>query len=57
MFGQHDHVRRYGRDFITRLEEAGFTVTLFNLTDVVDTKSVIRLGLKEEQIFFCSKDT
>ena len=53
MFGQHDHVRRYGRDFITRMEEAGFTVTLFNLTDVVEVKSVIRLGLKEEQIFFC----
>lgn len=30
-FGQSDHVRVYGRDFIARLEDAGFDVTVVSL--------------------------
>ena len=28
-FGQHDHVRYYGRDFIERMTNAGFEVTFY----------------------------
>jgi len=30
IFGQFDHVRIYGQDFKTRIEEAGFILKLFN---------------------------
>jgi SAM-dependent methyltransferase len=33
LFGQSDHVRIYGSDFSTRLEEAGFRVTAVSETD------------------------
>lgn len=55
LFGQHDHVRRYGHDFADRLAEAGFTVTTFSATDIVTAKNITRLGLKAEQLFFCKK--
>lgn len=32
-FGQKDHVRMFGDDFATRLEEAGFGVTTVSITD------------------------
>ncbi len=31
LFGQHDHRRVYGRDYATRLESAGFTVTQYDM--------------------------
>lgn len=30
-YGQHDHVRLYGRDYKKRLEASGFTVAIYNL--------------------------
>jgi SAM-dependent methyltransferase len=54
LFGQHDHVRRYGQDFPTRLEEEGFNVKQYTASDVVDKESAIALlGVGGEQIFFC----
>ena len=35
LFGQHDHVRRYGPDFLGRLESGGFDVQVFSANDVV----------------------
>jgi SAM-dependent methyltransferase len=32
-FGEEDHVRRYGRDYLQRLREAGFEVELHRLND------------------------
>lgn len=32
-FGQEDHVRVYGRDFLQRLEDAGFRVSVVSLRD------------------------
>ena len=55
LFGQHDHVRRYGRDFVNRLEEAGFSVTTFSSGDIAGAGNVVRFGLKTEQLFFCTK--
>jgi len=55
MYGQEDHVRRYGPDFRNRLEEAGFTVRHFNATSIVKAENIVRLGVKGEQIFLCEK--
>ena len=30
LFGQRDHVRRYGLDVVTRLEDAGFEVAAYS---------------------------
>lgn len=55
LFGERDHVRRYGGDFATRLQGAGFTVQPFYVRDL-DASLRQRCGLKlEEVMFFCKK--
>ncbi|MFT5496642.1 MAG: SAM-dependent methyltransferase, partial [Kiritimatiellia bacterium] len=57
-FGQNDHVRIYGSDYASRLEEAGFTVTLHDyLEDVGDEAFTRHALLKEEKLFVCAKAT
>jgi len=34
LFGQHDHVRRYGPDFADRLCESGFNVAVYTTADI-----------------------
>jgi SAM-dependent methyltransferase len=54
LFGQRDHVRRYGRDFVDRLEEAGFQVEVARYRP--EPKSVAFYGLREEEpIFVCRR--
>ena len=48
MFGQHDHVRRYGPDFKDRLEESGFDVRAFTAPAVVDENNLFRFGVQNE---------
>jgi SAM-dependent methyltransferase len=38
-FGQHDHVRLYGRDFPARVREAGFDVSVVRLEDRLTTSA------------------
>jgi SAM-dependent methyltransferase len=54
LFGQRDHVRRYGPDFEDRLREAGFLVQCFTAQQLVGDEEATRFGLREE-IFFCAK--
>lgn len=56
LFGQHDHVRLYGRDYKERLEEAGFSVTVEPYAKKLPAPVVAgqRLDLDEE-IYFCRK--
>lgn len=55
LFGQHDHVRRYGRDFITRLEQAGFIVRQEQYAQELDSLAIKKYSLsKDEVIFSCS---
>ena len=57
LFGQHDHVRWYGKDIVNRLENAGFTVAAVRPTDLVDEREISRYSLSaDESIFVCSKD-
>ncbi len=55
IFGESDHVRRYGLDIKDRLEEAGFAVSVIQLTDVVSGKNIARFGVRNQRVFFCKK--
>ena len=54
IFGQHDHVRRYGPDFIERLQSGGFDVQVFSAKDVVGWR-MRRYGIPPHQgpIYYC----
>jgi SAM-dependent methyltransferase len=54
-FGQRDHVRRYGRDFVERIEEAGFEVEVANYSRSLGDAAVTRFGLGSEPIYVCLK--
>lgn len=57
VFGQHDHVRRYGPDFVDRLREAGFRVEIVGTHDLVNDKEAVEMGLTVETgtIYYCTK--
>lgn len=55
IFGEADHVRRYGLDIKDRLEETGFKVEVFMLGDVVANDNSDRFGIKNQRVFFCKK--
>ncbi len=57
VFGQHDHVRRYGPDYVDRLREAGFTVTVIKVTDMLSDKDAVTMGLssKKRVLHYCTK--
>jgi len=57
LFGQEDHVRRYGPDYKNRLEEAGFKVTSYRASDFIENEEdYYRMGIqKSRMIFFCEK--
>jgi len=61
-FGQSDHVRLYGRDYVDRLAAAGFVVRAERYVEACESSSVARFGLRrddeafgEEDVFFCVK--
>lgn len=45
VFGQEDHVRRYGPDYVERVEQAGFTVKVVRPVDLCKAGEIERLGL------------
>lgn len=54
LFGQHDHVRRYGLDYQDRLREAGFDVTIDGYARGMRDPTIRRFGLdRTEDIFLC----
>jgi SAM-dependent methyltransferase len=55
-FGQHDHVRYYGRDIVDRLEEAGLQVEKVTGSQILTADQLERLQVDaSEIIFFCRK--
>lgn len=55
-FGQHDHVRVYGRDIADRLHDAGFQVASVHIHDIAPEPDIRRMGLNRSDIlFFCTK--
>ncbi len=51
-FGQHDHVRVYGRDIVYRLESSGFQVEALTASKLFDPEAVRRHGLDPEDVLF-----
>jgi SAM-dependent methyltransferase len=57
LFGQNDHVRRYGPDYADRLSAAGFSVTVDGFVRALDDRDITRFGLlRSEDIYFCRKE-
>jgi ubiquinone/menaquinone biosynthesis C-methylase UbiE len=49
-FGQFDHVRQYGRDYVQRLEKAGFRVIEEAMTERLSPEDVFRYGLNRSEV-------
>jgi len=63
-FGQADHVRKYGKDYIERLKSADFTVSVVKADDIANIEEIKSMCLHEEtqiwgftrtEIYFCQK--
>ena len=55
-FGQEDHVRKYGPDFIERLISAGFKVEIVKATDFFTDEEIEKTGIRNSgSIFYCTK--
>jgi SAM-dependent methyltransferase len=56
-FGQADHCRRYGPDFINRLREAGFVVSREAAPDFLSSAEIELMGITAAagEIYFCRK--
>ncbi|MFC1730870.1 class I SAM-dependent methyltransferase [candidate division KSB1 bacterium] len=55
-FGQKDHVRWYGKDFIVRLSLAGFTVIEDKFVNTFSTEEIAKFGFDpNEIIYYCEK--
>lgn len=58
LFGQHDHVRWYGRDYPDRLRECGFDVRIDDFMGGLTPEEIARYGLGAgEKMHFCRKGT
>jgi SAM-dependent methyltransferase len=49
LYGQSDHVRSYGLDFMERLKEAGFTVLYISKSELLDSTEEERISVAVEQ--------
>lgn len=56
-FGQRDHVRSYGRDYKSRLENSGFKVTVVDYLSRFSEEEKFKYGLPHaEDIYYCEKE-
>jgi SAM-dependent methyltransferase len=56
LFGQHDHVRICGADYVERLEEPGFGVDLVDYVARLEPREQARYGLRVgEPFYLCTK--
>jgi SAM-dependent methyltransferase len=65
-YGQEDHVRKYGRDYIDRLRGVGYKVGRYKAKDIASRKEIARMSLTEKgslrgflvsDIYVCLKDS
>jgi len=56
-FGQWDHVRKYGHDYVDRLRESGFNVQIARVDDLARSDDVVAMGLATSAgaIYHCTK--
>ena len=56
-FGQVDHVRVYGRDYVTRLSRSGWNVRMYFALDFLSLEEIERYSLiEDEPVFYCEKE-
>lgn len=56
-FGQSDHFRLYGKDYLQRLQKAGFNVRLVDYFETMDNFETFKYGFKKNKpLVFCRKD-
>jgi len=56
IFGQQDLARIYGKDFLSRLQHAGFQVEVVRYCEKLGTEVAQRMGLlQDDELFFCTK--
>lgn len=55
-FGQDDHVRRYGLDYVDRLRDTGFNVEVIPPVEQFDYEQLLRMGIpvKAPPLFICT---
>ncbi|MDG2475431.1 MAG: class I SAM-dependent methyltransferase [Flavobacteriaceae bacterium] len=54
-FGQYDHVREYGIDYKSRIEEVGFIVEMINYTDNLSEDIINKYGLLKNDLIPIAK--
>jgi ubiquinone/menaquinone biosynthesis C-methylase UbiE len=55
LFGQSDHVRKYGRDFLFKLEDAGFSVEVVPKQRLLDSHTLNRISVACEDSVWISR--
>ena len=57
VFGNRDHVRKYGPDFLERLKEAGFKVKVTTASDFLTEEEIEHMGITDSagEIYCCTK--
>jgi SAM-dependent methyltransferase len=57
VFGQAEHVRRYGPDFVDRLRQAQFKVRVSRVSDLFKPEEIERMRLPpaNREIYYCTK--
>ncbi|MBU4580790.1 radical SAM protein [Patescibacteria group bacterium] len=55
IFGGFNHVRTYGKDYISRLMNAGFKVKINNFSKSLKKEEAKKFSLSKEDIYICSK--
>jgi len=57
IFGQHDRTRRYGPDYVERLQETGFILKFTGVNHLVTKDEAVRMGLTvaSGEICYCTK--
>ena len=53
-FGQGDHVRKYGRDYLDRLKSVGFNITVVGSRELASAEEIAKMNVDRE-IFYCTK--
>ncbi|GLI08708.1 glycosyl transferase family 2 [Paenibacillus tyrfis] len=51
-FGQEDHVRIYAKDYVNRLEEAGFRVLQYNFSEQYGAEEAEKYGLSPSDVLY-----
>lgn len=56
-FGQEDHVRKYGPDYVDRLREGGFNVEETSINELAQGQEIIKMGLTKASghIYYCTR--